>query len=103
MKARRTVLAFLLYVSLDLGSPFIPGAFSFDPDECVEGVGCPRSALDRADATAPMSRSPVVRLAPSASPARAVGRSAQPVLAWLVDVREGTRASGDPPSPVDDH
>ncbi len=23
---------------MDLSSPFIPGAFNFDPDDCVEGI-----------------------------------------------------------------
>lgn len=32
------LLAFLVYVAVDLGCPFVPGAFSFDPQQCVDGV-----------------------------------------------------------------
>ena len=35
---RCATLALLLYVSLDLSNPHMPGAFNFDPDECVESV-----------------------------------------------------------------
>jgi hypothetical protein len=38
MGARLPMLAFVVYVTLDLSNPFIPGAFNFNPEECVEAA-----------------------------------------------------------------
>jgi hypothetical protein len=38
MHRRLWFLAFVTYVALDLSSPFIAGAFNFNPDECVEAA-----------------------------------------------------------------
>jgi hypothetical protein len=35
---RLCVSALLLYITLDLADPQVPGALNFDPDECVEAV-----------------------------------------------------------------
>jgi hypothetical protein len=40
MPSRLSTIAFVIYVGLDLANPFIPGAFAFNPDECVEAVHC---------------------------------------------------------------
>lgn len=39
---RCATLAFLLYVSLDLSNPHMPGAFNFDPEDCVESIQASR-------------------------------------------------------------
>ena len=38
MRGRLTMFAFVVYVALDLSNPFIPGAFNFNPEECVEAA-----------------------------------------------------------------
>lgn len=35
---RTLALVLALYVTVDLGSPFLPGMFAFDPDESVEAL-----------------------------------------------------------------
>lgn len=97
-------MLFTMYVSLDLSSPFVPGAFNFNPDECVEGIHRASSAHERADAPALSARAPVVRLVSSPpSPVRPLAGGRHPVLEWLVDSRADSRASGDPPSLSEDH
>ena len=100
MHGRLSFLAFVVYVALDLSNPFIAGAFNFNPDECVEGLHRTASSHQRADAPALPSRAPVVRMVtPSPSLARPLAGGRYTVLEWLV----GTRASGDPPPPAEDH
>ena len=103
MKRRHMTIAFLVYVTLDLSSPFVPGSFNFDPDECVEGIHRASSPHDLAASTV-SSGLPVARLVvPVPSPVRRVAGGRHPVLEWLVDARVDTRASGDPPPPSEDH
>ena len=46
MRARRCLLlVFLAYILLDLGSPFVPGAFTFDPADSVDAVSAARARL----------------------------------------------------------
>ena len=98
------MLAFVIYVTLDLSSPFVPGAFNFDPDECVDGIHRASSPHERADATVLPARSPVARLVlPPPSPVRPPAGGRHAVLEWLVDSREDSRASGDLPAPSEDH
>ena len=89
MRARRLTFLFLVYVSLDLSSPFIPGAFNFNPDESVDGVHRRRDPriLRLAVATTPppmtdSSPAPSARSAATGTP-----RDARPATEWLVDVR----------------
>jgi hypothetical protein len=104
MNRRRMMLAFLIYVTLDLSSPFVPGAFNFNPDECVEGIHRVSSPHERADVTALPTRLAVARLVlPSPSPVRPLAGGRHTVLEWLVDSREDARVSGDPPPPSEDH
>jgi hypothetical protein len=104
MNRRGMMLAFLLYLTLDLSSPFVPGAFNFDPDECVDGIRRASSSHERADATALPARSPVAPLVcPQTSPVRPPAGGRHAVLEWLVDSREDSRASGDLPVPSEDH
>ncbi len=105
MIRRRLLLAFLLYLTLDLTNPFVAGAFNFNPDECVDALHHrASSSAERTDASALPARGPVVRLAlPSPSPARPLAGGRHTILEWLVDSREDTRASGDPPPSAEDH
>jgi hypothetical protein len=104
MVRRQLILAFLLYLTLDLTNPFVAGAFRFNPDECVDGIHRASSSHQRTDAFPLPSRSPVVRLVASPpSPERPLAGGRYTVLEWLVDSREDTRASGDPPPPSEDH
>jgi hypothetical protein len=105
MIGRRLLFTFLLYLTLDLSSPFVAGAFNFNPDECVEGLHHrASSSAERIDASALPARRPVVRLAlPSPSPVRPLAGGRHTILAWLADSGEEARASGDPPAPAEDH
>jgi len=38
MRTRRLILVIAVYVGLDLTNPFMPGAFTFDPERSVDGV-----------------------------------------------------------------
>ena len=75
MRARRLILMIAIYVGLDLANPFMPGAFTFDPEQSVEGVqgergrqqvvalgtpAAPRVQTDRT-LTPPRRPAPVVR------------------------------------------
>ena len=57
MRARRCLLlAFFAYILLDLGCPFVPGAFTFDPAQSVDAVSASRlrpSARELASALPP--------------------------------------------------
>src|SRR4030095_9963020 len=104
MIRRRGMLAFVIYIALDLSSPFVPGAFNFNPDECVDGIHRASSPNQRADASALPARVPVGRLErPSPSPVAPLAGGRRPILEELFESREDTRASGDSPAPSEDH
>jgi hypothetical protein len=100
---RRMIMALLVYITLDLSSPFVPGSFNFDPDQCVEGIHRASTPQGLAVATV-LTRLPVLRLVLPAPPSiRPVTGGCHTVLEWLVDSRDSTRASADPPPPSEDH
>ena len=104
MIRRRMLLGFLLYLTLDLSSPFVAGAFTFDPDSCVEAIHRASSSAERTDASAVSSRTPVVRLElPSPSSLRPLTGRRHAILDWLVDTRAHARTAADPPMSPDDH
>ena len=91
MKGRPLTLLFLLYVSLDLSSPFIPGAFNFNPDESVDAVWRYREGAGRRLAvqwapTPPPRLDSDAGARPGAFADRPVGLPRH-VDEWLVDVR----------------
>jgi hypothetical protein len=101
MRARRLILLLGLYVSLDLTNPFMPGAFTFNPDDSVDGV-CLHYEVFRsrlAAIPAPPSirdaamKRPVVTPQPADPPA---------VSEWFVDLRQRQSSSSEPP-PTEDH
>jgi hypothetical protein len=96
------LLAVLLYVTLDLSLPTMPGAFVFDPAESVESTHArARAVVEIGVLPAPapdafaLSQAPVdvrVRVTPIVDPARA----RRPVLSWRA------RALLDPAPPSED-
>ena len=81
----------LCYVSLDLSSPFVPGAFNFDADESVEGVQRHR---DRCVIQFVVGPAAPVTSPPDAGglgdPPRRLAREERPtpgLAEWLVDLR----------------
>jgi hypothetical protein len=91
VKARRLILLLTVYVSLDLSSPFIPGAFNFNPDESVDGVHrqrdprTPRPLISAAPRVLPDPSPPSVTLSTSAI--TRIRYASNAVNEWLVDVR----------------
>ena len=104
MAAPTLTLAVLFYVTLDMSSPFVAGAFTFNPDECVEAVRCASAASQRAEGPALPARAPVVREDLTPSFARLLAWRPSAVLMWLADSGAVHRGSGDPPpSSSEDH
>jgi hypothetical protein len=102
MKAKRLTLLVLLYVTLDLSNPFIPGAFSFNPDESVDGIDLRDPRGPRVSATS--AHSPAVRLVAHKAPPAVVQRARETrVLERFVDMRQAHGASADPQSLTEDH
>ena len=106
MPWRCLTLVVLTYVSLDLSSPFIPGAFNFDPDDCVEGI---RQASGHSTvrvnqpATSTPSPLPIFRVADEP---RLIGRPAIPTQAagdWLADLKRAHLPSREVSSLSEDH
>jgi hypothetical protein len=99
---RRLLLALLVYVTLDLSLPSMPGAFVFDPGDSVESVqlGRMRAAIDVASAlplardAAVVVRSEVVR--PLVVPTWDLARTPRRIPASL------PRATIAPASPSED-
>ena len=106
MRGQSLTLLVLLYVSLDLSSPFVPGAFNFNPDESVE-VGFSRrdrttrrvvSGARDSTVTPPLETGPrpAGAVAPSPGWSRAVNE-------WLVDVRRAHAPVPEARALSDDH
>ncbi|HEU5305653.1 MAG TPA: hypothetical protein VFU40_13465 [Gemmatimonadales bacterium] len=109
MSRRTWTLLLLVYVSLDLSSPFVPGAFNFDPDDCVEGLHRPidgRAHNKNGDVRA----APVVPAVPGKRPLVAGPAILEHCLVprhvisdWLIDLRRSHPPSRDGGSPSEDH
>jgi hypothetical protein len=103
MKYRPALLvAVLLYVTLDLSLPAMPGAFVFDPADSIESIqaGRGRAATEvvmphvpSGDAVLP-SRRPEIN--DRRTPTPPVERRGRPFVSYL------SRASSDPPSSSED-
>jgi len=94
-----------LYLVLDFTDPHLPGAVTFDVDECVEGVRVerPRAGVVRAPGAQTFTPE---RLAParSARLARACLVHPPAVRLGVVPARDPRRVTADPgPPPADDH
>jgi hypothetical protein len=101
---RRLTLCLLLYVCVDLTNPFIPGAFAFDPDGCVDATTVHRDLREQGGGVDPVP-APARRQPPDAERREPVWRPvavARPLADWLVDVRRAHARSTDAvPSPDD--
>jgi hypothetical protein len=102
MRARRLTLLIGLYVCLDFASPFIPGAFSFNPDESVEGVSAHRRAV-KVTVVAIASPAPkraqteaIARVAPPRPQSRPLGE-------WLIALRRAHSPTAATPLISEDH
>jgi hypothetical protein len=103
MKSRRLTLLVALYVTLDLSNPFMPGAFTFDPDESVEGVSVHYERGQRQHGTVPAPL-PVRGEAGETRSVAVVRRSEVRALAeWFVDLRQAHAPASDPRSLTEDH
>lgn len=107
VKARRLTLLVLCYVSLDLSSPFVPGAFNFNPDESVDGV-C-RHHEDAAHGfTAARDTSPLARVETRPAvhpPASTIASAGRPrfLNRWPVDLRRAQAPLRTASSLSDEH
>jgi hypothetical protein len=106
MTGRLASWALLVYVALDLGNPFVPGAFGFTPERGLVWVEAmcharPRLTVDTSEANDPV---PEPRLLPTEGGHPRSTRPSRDLAAWLVGVRTGDPPARDlPPSGSDDH
>ena len=100
----RITFAVLLYSVLDLSSPFVPGAFMFDPDTGVDAISRVRDGGDRASAAVSMPSSPRRDL-PSERPRFTISsvRRSPVVNEWLADLRQAHAALPDVRTVSEDH
>lgn len=102
MRARLLVVLVLAYVSLDLSSPWVPGAFTFDPDESVDAAFArPRMAASGM----PQVVTPASMPAPAPRTPRVVPRSevvARPLVEWVADLRRAHSVAVEPTRPAED-
>ena len=103
MLSRLPVLAFVMYLTLDLSSPFVPGAFTFDPDECVEAAQREQPRAVTAE-TMPPSTPHVLRLAGVTRPAVRPAPAPDPRTQWRSAAPVAhTAPPAAPSSPTEDH
>jgi hypothetical protein len=104
MRVRRLAFWLFLFFAVDLGTPFVGGAFTFEADTSAEGL---RFHRDRAGARSQPALMPQpVSVAPEPvsrrGPAR-IERSRAAALHWVTALPRA-RVLPDPPSaPSDDH
>ena len=104
MKARRFVLVVLVYVSLDLGNCWMPGAFNFDPDASVDGI--PTRSIRTAASSAVTSAPPLAVAATPSAPAERAAVRREPVREprdWATLPRRAQHTSLDAPPPPEAH
>jgi hypothetical protein len=101
MLRRVLIVALLVYVTLDLSIPAMPGAFGFDPDDSVESVYQTRARAAAEAAIPPASGAAVFVL--SEVPPN-TGRRPAPVGPARERSRSSRRssASDEPPPPSED-
>jgi len=103
MRAKRLTLGLVICVLLDFSSPFIGGAFTFNADECSEGVRLESSHLaPRAALGTPvpwLEGNRTIRPAPPIQGSRPRASSG-----WLVPPQKvASPLAADPPAPGEDH
>lgn len=102
MRARLLIVLVLAHVSLDLSSPWVPGAFTFDPDESIEAaVARPRVApAGVLHAATPLGASTRTPRMPRVVPRP--GAVSRPLAEWVVDVRRAHGAAVEPALSAED-
>lgn len=104
---RCATLALLLYVSLDLSNPHMPGAFNFDPDDCVESVQAPslRSLIRIDTATFPRPWMPDPDAVLTWDARRSERGTAAPLFLgdWIVNLRRAHPPAARASSSEDAH
>jgi hypothetical protein len=103
MNWRQLTFLLTICVTLDLSSPFIAGAFRFNPDESVDGVFAHSERIRPESGT---GRPPVPEGVEAgeprlASPARRLEGYAH--IEWVVDLRQSHAPASRPPSLTEDH
>ncbi len=98
MRARRLILVIAIYVGLDLTNPFMPGAFTFDPEQSVEGVHGERGGQQLVAPGTPAA--PRVQTDRTLAPPR---RPAPAARKWFAGLRPAHVPVSDPPPRSEDH
>ncbi|HYB44279.1 MAG TPA: hypothetical protein VEL75_21070 [Candidatus Methylomirabilis sp.] len=104
MSARRALVVLVAWLlAFDVATPLLPGAFRFDPGECVDGIHtCPARAGALVDIRSPVSLPAPAR--PERVRAARLGRLMAPTAHRLTPERRADTTDGDPPpSSSDDH
>jgi hypothetical protein len=103
MCRRAFVAAILIYVVLDLSSPWIPGAFMFDVTESVESYqGRARAAAVDGVVPTSLARDPVVSSRPSIDLAARPGPAASLQCEWRPHLSRQSRTVLHPPPASED-
>ena len=104
MRARRVAFWLFVFVSVDFGTPFVGGAFTFDAGSSAEGV---RVRYESGEA---QGRIPCLPPSGRVEPDRKVGRTSgrtgpSPRLTecWMVDRPRAHALSEAPPARSEDH
>jgi hypothetical protein len=101
MRVRRLILLVAFYITLDFGSPFIAGAFTFNADESVDGVHAQRQQAKVKAVSVPMpmpERAEIQRVA-NVTPRHDV----RPMIEWFVDLRRAHSPTAATPLLSEDH
>ena len=97
-------LVFAAYVCLDFSSPFVPGAFEFDPDQSVDGVVMRVSGIHRDSLPAMVPVPDAVRGVEVSLDLRPQPRPRNfPSTEWVVVLRQAHSRSSDRSSLVEAH
>jgi hypothetical protein len=102
MRVRRLTLLIAFYITLDFGSPFIAGAFTFNADESVDGVHAHRQQVKVKAVSVPMplpERAENKRV-PTLAPPR---HEVRPLAEWFVDLRRAHSPTAASPLVSEDH
>jgi hypothetical protein len=106
MAWRSFTLLILAYVTLDLSSPFVAGAFNFDPDECIDGIQHPGGRItSRVEQASTPLTAAIAPGRPLTAPGVTAPRpgSSQIVGDWLIDVRRSHAPARAPSGTGEDH
>lgn len=100
---RAFALVLMLYILVDFATPFLPGAFAFDADDCVDGVSAPRDVT--ADVTPDLMPLPIAHIPQVVEPVsvRAPRVVVTTARGWMGKLRRAHLPPSDAPSASADH